>query len=82
MKTYFITGLKNSSNQLLKPPTLDGMEEDQEKQMNNNSLHEPISQNGTKSLPSLGNDILLGLNIEDYLEKNIREGFKKKRVKT
>ena len=75
MKTYFITGLKNSSNQLLKPPTLDGMEEDQEKQMNNNSLHEPISQNGTKSLPSLGNDILLGLNIEDYLEKNMKESF-------
>ena len=54
MKTYFITGLKNSSNQMLKPHTFDGLEESSEK----NKPPEPISQNGTKSLPSLGNDIL------------------------
>ena len=54
MKTYFITGLKNSSNQMLKPHTFDGLEESLEK-----NKPEPISQNGTKSLPSLGNDILL-----------------------
>lgn len=59
MKTYFITGLKNSSNHLLKPHAFDGVEEDLE-----NNKHEPISQNGTKSLPSLGNTIFVRFKIE------------------
>lgn len=54
MKTFFITGLKNSPNQILTPHTNDGLEESSE-----NNKHEPISQNGTKSLPSLGNNILV-----------------------
>ena len=68
MKTYFITGLKNSSNQLLKPHAFDGLEEGME-----NNKHEPISQNGTKSLPSLGNNIFVkGININ---RKEKRSGF-------
>ena len=64
MKTYFITGRKNSSVQILKPDTGN---EDLEETINNNpseisnkklnNNHNEVftaDQNGTKSLPSLG----------------------------
>ena len=64
MKTYFITGRKSSSVQILKPDTPN---EDLEETINNNpgeisnkklnNNHNDVftvDQNGTKSLPSLG----------------------------
>lgn len=64
MKTYFITGRKNSSVQILKTDT--AMEDLEEKINNNpseiankklNNNHKEVfavDQNGTKSLPTLG----------------------------
>ena len=68
MKTYFITGHKNSSVQILKSEAGDELEDmttiingdqcgtESRKQFNNNvhDMTSPIEQNGTKSLPSLG----------------------------
>lgn len=62
MKTYFISGLKNSSNQMLKPYTFEGLEE------GSDNKPEPLIQNGTKSLPSLGNNIPLKIeNINFHI---------------
>ena len=65
MKTYFITGHKNSSVQILKSEAGDDQEDmingdqcgDVSRKQFNNNVHDmtsPIEQNGTKSLPSLG----------------------------
>ena len=67
MKTYFITGHKNSSVQILKSEAGDDLEDlttisgdqcgDGSRKQFNNNVHDvtsPIEQNGTKSLPSLG----------------------------